>query len=198
MRTMNGITMEGYVQRLLGSFSGWKKEYAEVKNGEFRYYKDKGKKLRGIIPLSDAKIEMAATDPLRVAIKLPNEQTIHLKCKDIANKVDWVNALSVNEQDSEQESSQKKELLECANSEDSRGVRSGLAALFRAKMLTNTAKLDAFVTQVWTLQGLLEGTLSDFSADLDSIPSPTQSLKENADNIKRYTSELKVRTEFNG
>lgn len=184
--------MEGYVERLAGSFAGWKKEYAEVKNGEFRYFKDKGKKLRGIIPLNDANIEMAATDPLRVTIVLPNEQTIHLKCKDIANKVDWVNALSVRNQDSDDDNSQKKELLEYADTEDFKGLRTELAKLFKSKMLTNSSKLDAFVTQVWTLQGLLEGTLNDFSADLEKIASPTESLKENADNIKRYTTELKV------
>jgi hypothetical protein len=191
---MNKVTMEGYVERLMGSFSGWQKEYAEVKNDEFRYYKDKGKKLRGIIPLSEAKIEMAASDPMRVTIKLPNEQTIHLKCKDIANKIDWVNALSVGNQDLEHESSQKKELLE---SEDFKGLRLELPELFKSKMLTNSSKLDAFVTQVWTLQGLLEGTLSDFSADLENITSPTESLKENADNIKRYTTELKVKIKLN-
>jgi len=186
--------MEGYIERLGRGFSGWKKEYAEVKNDEFRYYEDKGKKIKGIISLSDTKLETVTTDPMGITIELPNKQTIHLRCKDITNKIDWVNALSIGNQDSEYESSQKKELFD---SEDFKRVRSELADLFKLRILTNSSKLDAFVTQVWTLQGLLEGTLSDFSEDLEKIVSPDESLKENAEKIKTYTAELKVKIKSN-
>jgi len=191
---MNQFTMEGYIERLAGGFSGWEKEYAEVKNDEFRYYKDKGKKLKGIIPLSGTKLEVAASDPMRVTIELPNKETIHLRFKDMTNKIDWVNALSIGNQDSEYESSQKKELFE---SEEFKRVRSELADLLKLRILANSSKLTAFVTQVWTLQGLLEGTLSDFSEDLSKIVSPKESLKENAEKIKTYTAELKVKIKSN-
>jgi len=190
---MNEIAVEGYIQRLIGGFSGWQREYAEVKGDEFRYYVDKGKKLKGIVQLSNAKIEMASADPLIITIKVPNEKPIQLKCKDIAEKVDWVNALSIG--DCEAENREKKEVLEYA--ENNKEIHAEIASLFRSKMLNNSGKLDAFVTQVWTLQGLLEGTLSDFSSDIGKIKEPTESLKENADNIKRYTTELKVTLKHN-
>jgi hypothetical protein len=185
---MNEIVVEGYVQRLIGGFSGWQREYAEVKSGEFRYYMDKGRKLKGIVQLSNTRIEMAVADPLRIIIKVPNEKPIHLKCKDIAEKIDWVNALSVG--DEEGDNKKKEEVLDSV--EDNKGIREGIADLFRSKMISNSGKLDVFITQAWTLQGLLEGTLSDFTSDLEKLKEPTESLKDNANNIKRYTTELKV------
>lgn len=183
-------TIEGYIQRLVGSFSGWQTEYAEVKSGEFRYYKPGGRKLSGIVPLRDARIEMVASDPLRVTIKIGDGKTIQLKCKDVTNKVEWVNALCMGNSDIE--NSEKKELLDSTITKDLREVRSEIADLFQTKMLTNSSKLDAFLTQVWTLQGLLEATLSDFTGDVERLKPVPESLKENAESIRRYTTELKV------
>lgn len=182
--------MEGYIHRLADGILGWTKEYAVVKDGEFRYYKDKGKKLKGIFLLNNSKVEMVTEDPLRIVIQLADNKTVQLKCNNITDKVNWVNTLCMVDQSSDSDDQQKEEVLVAA--ENLKEIQNELATLFQAKMLKNTSKLNAYVTQAWTFQGLLEATLSDFSMDLEKVKSPTDTLKENAENIKRYTTELKV------
>jgi len=71
-------------------------------------------------------------------------------------------------------------------------VKEELARLFKSRILSNSAKLNSYVTQTWTLQGLLEAALSDFSEEFSKLGITSSALKENAESIKRYTMEIKV------
>ena len=106
--------MEGYIHRLPAGSSTWKKEYANVIDGDLRLYKAKGGKLEKIISLEDSKIEMVTKEPLNVTIQLPKNQTVCLQFDNMTDKVKWVNSLCMTKEVDE-DLEIKNEILECVD-----------------------------------------------------------------------------------
>lgn len=184
--------MEGYVDKWTNSIRGWQERYIVIKNGEFRYYRKKGEKVKGLFSLENSRVEMVNQEPLRITLNFSDNNQIILRCKTLADKAKWVNALCTTQQPNDPDSIQKDEILDSIVTDDMKLLKNELMNLFQNRILSNASKLNAYVTQVWTFQGLLEAALSDFSEDLIKIVAPPNTLKESADNIKRYTTELKV------
>jgi hypothetical protein len=183
--------MEGVIDKWTNNIFKWKERYVVIKNGELRYYQNKGGKLKGLFSLIDAKVEMVDNEPLRITIDLVDDIKLSFKCKTLAEKTKWVNAICTTQQSVNTDSINKDEVLDSFVNEDRNLLKEVVTRLFKNRILNNSSKLNAYVTQVWTFQGLLEAALSDFSEDLLKIVSPPNSLKEAAENIKRYTMELK-------
>ena len=184
--------MEGYIDKWTNSIFRWQPRYVVIKNGELRYYQEKGGKLKGLFSLTDSKVEMVSDEPLGIRIQLSDNSELSLKCKTLADKTNWVNALCSTQQSVDPDSVQKDQILDLLADEDMKSYKPEIIELFQSRILNDSSKLNAYVTQVWTFQGLLEAALSDFSENLlktSSIPEP---LKESSNNIKRYTMELKV------
>ena len=180
--------MEGFVSIRYTHSTKWEREYAQAKNGKLFRYQSKGGILLDAITLTNIKIEMITTEPLCISIEPHNDKAIDLKFDNIKDKVNWINALcSFELTEFEKE---EKDILNYAEQEEFKEVQSDLTELFKAKMLNNTGKLDAYLTQVWTLQGLLEACLSDFSMEIQKVETPV--LNKSIENIKDYTNELKV------
>ena len=183
--------MEGYLHRWTNAIFGWQQTYAEVENDEFRYYKEKGGKLQGIISLKGSKIEMIANEPLRIIVQLADSSMLYLKCSAMADKVKWVNALCMAQQGNDSNIPLKEKFLSSIVGEDLKPLKEELSSLLQHKIFSDSTKLNACVTQAWTLQALLESALSDFSEGFSKLSGAPAALKESAENIKRYTSELK-------
>jgi len=179
--------MEGSLYKWANAIFGWQLKHVEIKNNELRYYKSKGGKLQGIIPLTGCNIEIIANEPLRIIIQLSDGSVLYLKCQSVSDKVKWVSALSIAQH--KDKGMKKQEELSI---EELPPVKEELARLFKSRILNNSAKLNSYVTQTWTLQGLLEAALSDFSEEFSKLGITSSALKENAESIKRYTMEIKV------
>jgi hypothetical protein len=179
--------MKGSLYKWTNAIFGWQLKHVEIKDNEFRYYKTKGGKLQGIIPLTGCNIEMIANEPLRIVIQLSDSSVLYLKCQSVSDKVKWVNALSIAQHKGDTLKKQEELSLEELPS-----VKEKLASLFKSRILSNSAKLNGYVTQTWTLQGLLEAALSDFSEEFSKLGTTPNALKESAESIKRYTMEIKV------
>lgn len=182
--------MEGYIYKWTNAMFGWQLKYVELKGDEFCYYKGKGEKLQGVIPLKGSKLEMIANEPLRIILQLSDNTSLYLKCKTMGDKIKWVNAFyRIQQKESPEHSDELKAQLTNA---DIKPLKDSLLSLFQSKLFADSSKLNAYIIQVWTLQGLLEASLSDFSEELIKIKAPPEKLKESAEKIKRYTLELKV------
>ena len=190
--------MEGYLYKWTNIVFGWQQKYVEIEGDEFKYYKQKGGKLQGVISLRNAKIEMIANEPLRIIVQLADNTMMYLKCNTMADKVKWVNALCMAQQKPEPEDRQKEEIINSISGDSGNLLKTELIGLLKNRILSDSAKLNSYVTQAWTLQALLEASLSDFTEDFNKIAaSAPPSLRQNADNIKQYTTELKVPIFFN-
>jgi len=184
------ISMEGYIYKWTNAIFGWQLKYVEIKGDEFHYYKDKDGKLQGVIPLKGFKLEIIANEPLRIILQLSDNTSLYLKCKTMTDKIKWVNAFYKTQQ--EDNLTVKNEFQVALKRNDIEPLKDSLSLFLQSKLFADSSKLDAYLIQVWTLQGLLEASLSDFSEELVKISSPSERLKENAERIKRYTMELKV------
>jgi len=184
--------MEGVIDKWTNTIFGWKERYVVIKNGELRYYQTKGGKLRGLFPLTDAKVEMIDNEPLRITINLADDIKLSLKPKTITEKVKWVNAIFTAQQSANPDSVDRDEVLDFFVNGNKNLSKEQVERLFKNTILNNSSELDTSVAQIWTFQGLLEEALNDFSEDMLKIASPPNSLKEAAEKIKRYTMELKV------
>lgn len=184
--------MQGSLYKWANAIFGWQLKHVEMKGDEFRYYKARGGKLQGVISLSGCKIEMIANEPLRIVVQLADNSVLYLKCLTVSDKVKWVNALTIAQHENATETSQQQEALDPFGGEELRPVKSELASLLRGRLFSNSAKLSAYVTQAWTLEGLLEAALSDFSEELSKLGAVSKTLKESAASIKQYTMEIKV------
>ncbi len=182
--------MQGDIYRWTNAIFGWQKRYAEIEGEEFRFYKQKGGKLQSVVSLRDCKAEMIANEPLRLIVQLVEGPTLYLKCVSMADKVKWVNAISLSQQ--QQQPNDVAPIPGFSQLDSKINPKQDLAAVLHSHILDDTAKLNSYVTQIWTLQGLLEGALNDFSEDVAKLESPPSSLKTNAGNVKQYTGELKV------
>ncbi len=176
--------MEGNIYRWTNAIFGWQKKFGEIEGDEFRYYKKKGAKLQGAVSLRNSRVEMIANEPLRLIVQLAEGTIMYLKCNSMSEKVKWVNAFCLAQQT-------VPDSVPTLDSDSE--LKKSIASLLRSRLLNDSSKLNAYVTQAWTLQGLLEGTLSDFSEDIGRLVQPPESLQNNAESLRRYTSEMKVR-----
>ena len=184
-------SMEGEIYKWTNRIFGWQKYYAVIKNGEFRYYQKKNGNAKGMFSLAGSKIEMIDNDLLEIKIKLLDNNEILLKCETITDKVKWVNALSTIQINTPCDSKRKEKLLELINP-DLKEVKNSLTDLLNAKIFNNSSELNTYLIQIYTFQGLLEGSLSDFAENMYRLNIKDDPLKSSIENIKRYTSELKV------
>ena len=89
---MSTALMEGYLEKWTNLIQGWKSRYFILHKDLLIYCNEKGAPQKGIIYLKIAQINADPDDPLRIIVHTGTNE-IHIRAKDIAEKIRWIKAM---------------------------------------------------------------------------------------------------------